>query len=448
MLNLDVSRPLRSHGQLRALIEAVLVAGSADEGEWVEWKTDVDLADPEGRGTIGRHVLGFANRTPARAARWAAGCAYLLVGVEPDQLKGIQPVDPADLDAQLRRFTADQVDWSFQFVQVDGRHVLVVIVEPPRPGDPIHTLRSQFGKYQAGAIFIRRPGRTDLANPAEMDALQARLLQRTAQLQVALELGQQSMLIPRLELGEKALQARLERERTARLTARGPHGLPLDTAAELGVNALLGLQDTRTAEDYRTEVDKYLARLHPQLAARACASAFRQNLGRLDLVLVNPTDRNFAAVEIIVTLPAAVLALDEEPKHRMPTPPRPWKTPPPFQLLGGPWTTPFVIPPFKAPKWDVAIEPIEEGVELRFAAVDLRPHERAPLPLVHLFARADAHVSDVVANWSATSTASDGLQSGTLHVPVEDRVRPLDELLSWIDDDERAQDANEEQERA
>jgi hypothetical protein len=36
----------------------------------------------------------------------------------------------------------------------------VITVGPPAPGDRIRTLQKDFGSYLAGAVFVRRPGRT------------------------------------------------------------------------------------------------------------------------------------------------------------------------------------------------------------------------------------------------------------------------------------------------
>lgn len=42
MLEIDTSGPLRSHTQLRALVEAVHAAAEHDEHDWIEWKSFLD----------------------------------------------------------------------------------------------------------------------------------------------------------------------------------------------------------------------------------------------------------------------------------------------------------------------------------------------------------------------------------------------------------------------
>jgi len=110
MIRIDSSRRLRSHAELKGLVEAVVDAGSEDETDWVEWKTDVDLASHEGQGTIARHILGFANRQPEDAARHVGGCGYLVVGAEPGKAPRLRPVDPADLEPRVQQFLDPVMD--------------------------------------------------------------------------------------------------------------------------------------------------------------------------------------------------------------------------------------------------------------------------------------------------------------------------------------------------
>ncbi|MFF8805620.1 hypothetical protein [Streptomyces omiyaensis] len=70
----------------------------------LEWKSRLDLTDRRSFFTITKAVLGFANRLPDRALRFADGHGYLLVGVEPGQAIGrlCQPVVvPVDLGVGL-----------------------------------------------------------------------------------------------------------------------------------------------------------------------------------------------------------------------------------------------------------------------------------------------------------------------------------------------------------
>lgn len=154
VLDIDTSSPLRSHRQLRALVKAVYDAETTDESDWIEWKSFVDLNTHEGTGTIARHVLGLANRNPATAAGFVGGCGYVLIGIEPGTQHGIPQLDPADLEPRLEQFMSsdDAPVWQANWLG----DVLVVIVDPPFDGHPIHLLHKDFDGYQSGEVFVRR----------------------------------------------------------------------------------------------------------------------------------------------------------------------------------------------------------------------------------------------------------------------------------------------------
>ena len=71
---------------------------------------------------------------------------------------------------------------------MDAANVLVVTVEPPKPGDQIQVLRKEYSPPKTGAdrdvnkgvlsghVFVRRPGGTYQASPDEIQMLQRRLL--------------------------------------------------------------------------------------------------------------------------------------------------------------------------------------------------------------------------------------------------------------------------------
>lgn len=88
------------------------------------------------------------------------GYGYVLVGVEPGRCPGMDAIDSAVLDPRIQQFLDEETGptWQPQWVPYEETHVLVVIVDPPQHGDPIHTLQKQFHKYQAGEIFVRLKG--------------------------------------------------------------------------------------------------------------------------------------------------------------------------------------------------------------------------------------------------------------------------------------------------
>ena len=130
------SQPFRSLTQFRTLIAAVRDEPGAQELDWVEWKSEVDLHERLWRARASKFILGAANRPLPRAAQHASGCAYLLLGVGPGRLPGTTPIDPASLEQGLRQYLgADGPVWSPQVVPIDGVMVVVITVEPTPPTD-------------------------------------------------------------------------------------------------------------------------------------------------------------------------------------------------------------------------------------------------------------------------------------------------------------------------
>lgn len=78
----------------------------------------------------------------------------MVVGVEPEAAAGIGVVDHADLGQGIKAYV-NGTRWTPFYISFDGVTVLVVVVEAPRPGDPIHTLRKAYGGFDRGVVFHR-----------------------------------------------------------------------------------------------------------------------------------------------------------------------------------------------------------------------------------------------------------------------------------------------------
>jgi len=178
-VQIDTSRALRRPDELAALVGAVVQALQDDELDWIEWKSGLDLSAKSVQGTLTRHILGMANRQPDAAAAHMQGCGYIVVGAEPGGARGITPVDPAQLSQGILAYAgSDGPAWWPQYVQGGDAQVLVVVVEPPQPGHRIFTLRKQFSSsattYRAGTVFVRQHGKTEIAGPDDIRALEDR----------------------------------------------------------------------------------------------------------------------------------------------------------------------------------------------------------------------------------------------------------------------------------
>jgi hypothetical protein len=178
-VQVDTSRALRRPDELAALVAAVMQALETDELDWIEWKSTLDLSTKPVQGTLARHILGMANRQPDAAAPYLQGCGYIVVGAEPGSANGITPIDPAHLSQGILAYSgSDGPAWSPQYVEAANAQVLVLVIESPRPGDRIFTLRREFTSgtttYRAGTVFVRKHGKTEAAGPDDIRALEDR----------------------------------------------------------------------------------------------------------------------------------------------------------------------------------------------------------------------------------------------------------------------------------
>lgn len=339
VLQVDTSEPLLRPSQLTALVSAVRDADSHDEHRWIEWKSGLDLTTTAGQGHVVKHVLGLANRDPAAASRWAGGYGYLLVGVEPGAVNGVKTVDPEVLVGQVRAFVGDAVRWTPEYIPFSGVQVLVVIVDPPRPGDPIHCLRKQLDKHAPATIFVRHTGRTDPATPADLEMLQARLLERTPSLQLTVSATPSTIeTVPDI-LG---VADRWVEERRPSLLAGRHRPAPRFPASDIGLTArsVRGVfapdvePDTRTEAEYTGEVEEFLEAAKVALVDRGIWDLYRHEPALLRLTLTNPADLGYTGVRLVVHIPGQVASYPEElvevadgDRPRFPNPPKPLGTP-------------------------------------------------------------------------------------------------------------------------
>src|SRR4051812_8868784 len=145
-LSVNRTHALRTRSELISLVSAIRDASSSEpETDSVEWKSHWDLGRAETRFETARHVLGFGNRSLNLAGRDFEGCAYFLAGVEPGNLVGVSAVDSAELDDQLSRYILPGAPrWTPTYISIEGKDVLILLIEAPQPGDPICTLQKGF----------------------------------------------------------------------------------------------------------------------------------------------------------------------------------------------------------------------------------------------------------------------------------------------------------------
>ena len=410
-LALDILRQLRSTKELSDLIEAISMADvSESEPDWLEWKREADLGSRRWHALIGKFIVGFANRDPAVANRATGGCAYLVIGVEPGNLVGVSPIDNADLHAGVTRFVRETVRWNPQYVEHQGKRVLVITVEPPETGDPIAAILKDYQSQgrggnvcREGDVFIRRHGRTDLATQDDFDMLVRRFgtgAERANTLTVQ-ALGTVTAIT--VACGPDEVDRWCSAQRRVYLE-------PLEPYLRANVQPTF---ESRSPTTFQSEVESYLLEVAPLLRQKAHADALSDRAPGMRLVLVNETDYNFAAARVDVYIDGDVWAYGAgaDPSSEMPEPPREWG-PIGFAVpvAGFPWT----------PTADLFGPHIDNSgpTHIQFDDVDLRPHENIELDAIHLVCDANLAGSTIMATWNATSTSVDGVAHGEFPVCV------------------------------
>lgn len=457
-LDLDTRQALRRPSDLAALVEAIRKANPEDEPDWLEWKSNLDLSRPDGRFQLARAVLGLSNRLPDRASNHCAGVGYVVVGAEPSNVCGTTRLDPAVVDDALSPYLGGSKGpaWGPIFVTSGGRDVLVVIVEPPRYGDPIYTLRKSFNEAQKGTVFVRRPGKTARADDADLDALQRRLTapgQHAALELLVAVVGDVPLhwFLPTDRddhITKWVARQRAELIRQAEEVERGrpqPRTLDLDASrAERAVSALAQIEsqkamleniaqsigalgfaqrDERTLEEYTASVDAWAEALGENAWA-LIAHRFFEGRNVIRLRVENPTERNLGSVQLRAHFPHEGAFADQaRPEYDPPPRPRPF---------GKPKQMPrFDIPalshqPFASPRVaDVVLPPrlrLESGsIRMTWDVGDLRPQHADESDDIYIMLAEYPDGGSLRGTWTATAKSVDGVASGELLVPVHEQ---------------------------
>lgn len=152
---ISTDREFRTLGELTALVKAVANSPvRTQETRWAEWKSSLDLETAHGKFTVAKAILGFANLSPETSAEWCEGTAYVVVGAAPGRVDGITFMDHSALMQKIKTYAVGP-RWTPHYLPYGGKDILVIVVAPPRHGDHIHTLQTDYDKAQAGTIFHR-----------------------------------------------------------------------------------------------------------------------------------------------------------------------------------------------------------------------------------------------------------------------------------------------------
>lgn len=477
-IDLDTRAAIR-HPDLGRVVQAVVEADAHDEADWIEWKSHLDLSTKQGCFPIARTILGMANRMPGTAALVCEGLGYIVVGAEPGNLLGVVSVDPADLDQIFEPWLGgvEGPRYMTTYVLIEGKKVLVVVVEAPKNGDPIYTLRKEFQGGRDGDVFVRKSGRTERANSADLKALTGRAAAGSAatpDLEVSLVgdvplswfdlTGIDSTVAEWVGDRRRALEsaARAEERRQQPESTPVPTYRSSDTTGSIiadyarqqenlarlarhaaRVASIAGLEepDKRTLDEYLAEVDAWAERATGAGPSLLVDRYLRARHGLVAVRVHNPTGRFLPKVMVEVHFEWDRVSSPEReyPEPRLPAEPRAYGEPIPSALARS-FSLPRIDPSVISSLGPTPVLPrswTEEGsVRIVFDVGDLRQEDTDTSDEHYLFLPERPPDGMLHGTWRATIPEVHGVIRGTLDVPIREDPVQLRELLDGEPEDD------------
>lgn len=451
MLNFDTTRLPTGAIGWTALFAAVEAAAPEDENQWLEFKAGIDPGTPDGAAALAKAIVAFANRRVDIAQKWLGGHALVLVGIEPGNVVGASVYDPAVIHDRVQRLLAAPAPaWDCEYRDYHGKPLLVITVDPPQQGDPIHCIGRSSGPVEDGHIYVRRPGKSDRAKSDDIRALSTRMSSLTRGLDIEVgalvEGGQRRCTwspswLDSWELAErKRLIGPLDEflEPPPPEQPLNPYAVSLrdvlrtqQRLADIGSTAFNALTETepeeRTPEEFRDQVDRYLAACREALEVAPALAAARA-LNPVTWFVNNLSAHNLEGVEVKVHVEGEVEAFESTDDFRLsdlkPSAPRPWGPRRISKFLNqevlmrsasaynpGPPSLHFTPKPI-----------IENGgsVHITFPEVHLRPRATGEvLDDENVLVVSPTCPGPIRCTWTATATNLSGVAEGEFTLPVE-----------------------------
>lgn len=366
------------------------------------------------RAATAKQLIGFANRDFVQSARHAEGHAYLLLGVEPQNLVGVPRWDSADVEKWLVRFVGPELRYDIAYVELAGENVLFLTVDPPRQGDPPfyrHKVSGQPGgggdALPEGAIYVRHGGHTDAASGADIARLTARARAVASKLSLSVDLDTSRVaIIGPVGLSNAARDAYVESERK-----RLYDSMPRTDSGEPWGSVAFSME-RRTRDEFMLEVEAYANLVSGKWPAIVVADHVENERSQLVPVLINDTEENFEDVVLELTFPVGpnlIYARPGEAASRLTLPEQPDRWGTSLSRLMGPLpTVPIQRPP------QPVFEKLDEATTLvRFPPALVRPHSREQLPRVLLALPPRLADETLQVHWRVTARNTKGhLQGG------------------------------------
>ena len=420
---------------------------------------------------------------PAAAAAVCEGLGYIVVGAEPGNLVGVASVDPADLDKIFEPWLGGVEGPRYMptYVRFQGKKVLIVVVEAPKNGDPVYMLRKETEGGRDGDVFVRKSGRTERANSADLKALIERAAAGTAatpELEVSLA-GDvplpwfdgatiDSTVAAWIEDRRRAMEsaARAEEHRRNPETTPVSKNQNFETTASImadyarqqerfarlvrdasrmaSIAGLANEPDTRTLDEYLAEVETWGESATNAGPAVLIDRYLRAGHGLVAVRVHNPTGQYLPKVMVEVHFDWDRVSSPEReyPQPRLPAKPRPYGEPTPSaiaQSLSFPSLTyPSLISPLGGTPVPQRSWTEKGSVKIVFNVGDLRQEDTDTSDEHYLFLPERPSDGTLHGTWKATVPEVHGVLRGTLKVPVREDPVQLRDLLDGkpVDDED------------
>lgn len=460
---IDLSRAPRGELAAARLVEAVAQSGDLAERHYLELKAPPDLSSKTSKAKVAKFILGAGNRLPDRAMAAFEGYGVMIVGVSKGRIEGIPPIEALALSQVVDPFLgAAGPRWDIVRVPVVGSNneVLLILVEPPREGQPPFICRADGEGLKNGRIYYRADGETREATADEVDLLIARgqaRLPAPVEIDVAMVGSVVPLIVDEATLSDlvatvrRRLLAALPRAPQAsdgdgELTASLPLGfgasvamtrmLAEQAALASKIASAIGMEDpeTRSEDEYRAEIDTWEARLRQAWPQSVELFALHVLPGN-EVKIASTTSTFLQGVQVKLHLEGDV-EVGERVRLRptwerlkLPSPPRPWG--PSKRDLG--FNSPlaraaFASLPYRGheppPSFSTsAVWKTTGSVEVVIDVGDLRPEaifETSDGDSV-LLVRGEVP-DDVRGTWSATVRGYDTVFRGNIEVAVAESI--------------------------
>lgn len=452
MIDFDTARPLPTGSTgWQELLNAISNSDGTDETIWIEHKAGLDPSTKNGGAALAKAIVAFGNREVTTAARYLGGYGLIVVGMEPGSTPGITRIDPAQLRDSVDRFIAAPAPgWDSSHHTFQDKTVLVVTVDPPCEGDPVFVIGKAGGDPKAGesirdgAIYVRRPGKSEIATSADIRRLEARRdagLAVKHELDISVGLASTEYAIPWLIDHDATWVDRyVELEKTKLLEALDP-----TPRTAPGASGVLGLvrayprqmdllgtrqEETRTKDEFRAEVEAWAVKAKKGLPGYL-DDLRHHHASPLAVSVVNNTERNYSQLRVEIHIDGPIWAyashldeprtVDDLAGHQ----PRAWGPYTRSRLsniagLQQRWRESDFSIPMPLPMTVPTVKTTGNGkTVITYPEFDLRPRYRATLDEVFLIAD-HRFAGMTTARWIATAVNVDVLAEDTFPIQIAD----------------------------